>query len=374
MKLFKKLASIYSGSREEEAISAYIIRWVASVVPDAKVKTDKTGNIYITRGVSETYPCVVAHLDQVQVPYPKDYKVCATSEIIFGYSPSQRQFCGLGADDKCGVWIALKMLAKHDAIKVAFFPGEEIGCVGSRAADIDFFSDARFIVEPDRRGRGDLITSIGLSYICSMEFENDIDYAKFGYKPTHGLMTDVETLKQRGVNVACINISCGYYLPHSEEEYVVKEDMYNALNFVDHIITKCTKVYHHKSEPKNAAFEISLGDKDHSVTKSSNNWRERYNSKFYDYGSYYDSCYDDRYEDWGLEAKCESFEEREAEWDNQYSEAAEFIDGELAENPYYTPNDFYNTYGSCFPLLTLEDVEDIFDGSFCQRKEAGDKI
>ena len=66
MKLFKKLAGIYSGSNVEEPMRKYIKRWVHSVVHEAKVKLDKHGNLYIVKGKSKTYPCVVAHLDQVQ--------------------------------------------------------------------------------------------------------------------------------------------------------------------------------------------------------------------------------------------------------------------------------------------------------------------
>jgi hypothetical protein len=155
---------------------------------------------------------------------------------------------GLGADDKNGIWVCLNVLAKFDVVKCAFFVGEEIGCVGSRGCDMSFFDDCRFVLQCDRRNGGDLITSI-CGGLCSEEFLNDIDYAKFGYKETSGLTTDVGTLKSRGLKVSCVNMSCGYYCPHTDEEYTVLSELDNCLAFVEHIITKCRKVYPHEKEP-----------------------------------------------------------------------------------------------------------------------------
>lgn len=243
MKLLKELYEVYSPSGGEKKIKRYIKRWVGNNVRDAVIRKDnQDGNIYITRGKSETYPCVVAHLDQVQKNHSHDFKAVETEDIIFGYSPSKRSKEGLGADDKNGIWIALKCLEEFDCIKVAFFVGEEVGCVGSGRCDISWFGDCRYIIEPDRRGAHDLITNIS-GRICSVEFENAIDGALFGYVPTAGMMTDVLELGERGVGLSCINLSCGYYEPHTDDEYTVKIDLINCLNFVRHIIRNVTDVY-----------------------------------------------------------------------------------------------------------------------------------
>ena len=247
MKLLKQLFKIYSPSGKEGYMTKFI-KGFCKRIPDAKFEKDQVGNIYITRGVSETYPCIVAHLDQVQKIHSKDFKAYETDAIIFGYSVKHKRFEGLGADDKNGIWIALKCLESYDCIKIAFFVGEEIGCVGSSKANMEFFNDVRFVIEPDRRERNDLITSISGMELCSEEFINDTGYARFGYKPTDGLMTDVMELKERGLGVSSINLSCGYYSPHTSNEFVVKKDLLNCLNFVRHIIETCTKIYHHTCE------------------------------------------------------------------------------------------------------------------------------
>ena len=281
MELLKALYEIHSPSGNEKKLKRFIKKWVANNIEGVTCTWDNAGNVYFVKGESDTYPVVVAHLDQVQRHHSKDFKAVVAEDIVFGYSPSQKEYQGLGADDKNGLWIALKCLETFDVIKVAFFVGEEIGCVGSSKCDMNFFADARFVVEPDRRGGNDLITEISGYDIASEAFLNAFDYASFGYKKTSGLMTDVLELTERGVGVACINMSCGYYSPHSDEEFTVIADLLNALDLVKHIITTCTDVYAHKATYSYAG---------------------RYGSY---YGNYYGCNYDmDDYEDWeGYERK-----------------------------------------------------------------------
>lgn len=245
MELLKKLYEIHSPSGYEKKIKKFIRKYVSANIPNAHIVDYRDGNIYIVKGDDTTYPCVVAHLDQVQKTHSDDFVAVETEDIIFGYSPMNRQREGLGADDKNGLWIALKCLETFDSIKVAFFVGEEIGCVGSGKCNMSFFENCRFIIEPDRRGASDLITSIS-GVICSDDFKRDIHAEQYGYKATSGLMTDVLELSERGVGISCINLSCGYYEPHTDNEFTVKKDILNCLAFVSNIIATCTNVYKHQ--------------------------------------------------------------------------------------------------------------------------------
>ena len=250
MELLKTLYCIHSKSGKEDKMLEFLINWLFANFPKAEVEMDDKGNLYVTKGESETYPCIVAHVDQVQSYHSDDFEAIETTDIIFGYSKSMRRYEGLGADDKNGVWIALQCLLKYDVLKVAFFVGEEIGCVGSNAADMDFFNDCRFVVQCDRRGFDDIIHTAGSVELCSDDFLNDCGYQFFGYTKQYGMMTDVMTLKRRGLSVACINLSCGYYEPHTDSEFTIKYDLENCLYFVQYIIENCTKVYEHKYEYK----------------------------------------------------------------------------------------------------------------------------
>lgn len=245
MELLKQLYKIHSPSGNERTMKKFIRRCVRKHIPGAKIETDKTGNLYIIKGVSETYPCVVAHLDQVQRGHSKDFTPIETKELIFGYSPRNRRQEGLGADDKNGIWIALRCLEKYATLKVAFFVEEEIGCRGSSQANMDFFSDVRFVIQPDRKGYQDLITHIGWMELCSDEFLKATGYEQFGYQETEGAMTDILALKENGLEISCINLSCGYYEPHTDHEFTVKADLLNCLYLIEHIIETCTEVYPH---------------------------------------------------------------------------------------------------------------------------------
>jgi hypothetical protein len=60
------------------------------------------------------------------------------------------------------------------------------------------------------------------------------------------LNTDVITLKMRGLEVSCANLSCGYYLPHTPHEFTCVEDLMNCYGFVRHIVQNCRKTYRHQ--------------------------------------------------------------------------------------------------------------------------------
>ncbi len=259
MELLKQLYTIHALSGKEKQIRNFIKGYIFENIPGVKITGDKIGNLYITKGQADTYPCIVAHLDQVQRLHSKDFRAIETEDIIFGYSPSNRCQEGLGADDKNGIWVALQCLIKYEALKIAFFVGEEVGCVGSGAANIEFFRDCRFVIQPDRRGYSDVITQISWESLCSEQFLSDIQPEQFGYNPTDGLMTDIEALRENGLEISCINLSCGYYEPHTDREFTVKSDLKKCLEFVQFIIEYCTEVYTHEAETYPGNY---LGDGD----------------------------------------------------------------------------------------------------------------
>ena len=243
MELLINLYEIHSMSGQENAMRNFIQKYDKENVPGAVVR-QHNHNLYITKGKADTYPCVVAHLDQVQKKHSPDFRVYEQDGILFGFSAKNKRQEGLGADDKNGIWVALKSLIRYDAIKVALFHSEEVGTVGSGEADMTFFKDVRFVLEADRRNGGDLITDIW-GPICSDEFIEDIsEFAdNHGYKETSGMLTDVETLSDNGLGVSAINMSCGYYNPHTDEEVTDFGELLNCLAFVWDIIDNCTKVY-----------------------------------------------------------------------------------------------------------------------------------
>lgn len=296
--LLKKLYAIHSQSGKEDKLINFLISYIQSLPGDIKLAKDAYGNLYAWKGESETYPCVVGHLDQVQNIHSKDFKAIETRDIIFGYSAMNHQFEGLGADDKNGILICLEALKKYDRIKCVFFKEEETGCRGSSNCEMSFFKDCRFVIQCDRRGNSDLIVSIGCTDICSERFIRDIDPERWGYHEEQGMMTDVECLKERGLSVSAINMSCGYYNPHTDEEITVKRDLEKCWCFVQHIIEDCTEVYPHE-----------VGDNSFQL-----------------------------YDEWEIEEEIHSI---------------------LQQDPTMTGADLYDMYQSIYPMLTADDFKRI---------------
>lgn len=285
--LLKSLYEIFSPSRQEKKLRKFVRRMARQ--RGAECVTDSHGNLYVTKGTADTYPCICAHLDQVQHKHSKDFRVFKDDDIIFAYSAKSKEQQGLGADDKNGIWIALELLEALDVLKCAFFVGEEIGCVGSGDADMEFFKDVRYCIQPDRRNGHDLITNIS-GDLCSKEFLEAIDYKEYGYKEETGLMTDVEELCEKGVGVSCINISCGYYNPHTDEECTSWSELCNARDFALHICTKLTDVYPHKYEPIWSGYSYG-GYGKYSCYGYGGYGKSL--GKGYGYGDDYDDWYDD---------------------------------------------------------------------------------
>ncbi len=242
MELLKQLYNISAPSNKEDAMREFIMGYVGE---KAKLTTDKAGNVYITKGDAANYPCIVAHIDEVHKKHTCNFRLIEVNDIIMGYDVKACDHAGIGADDKNGIWVALRCLERFPAIKVAFFVGEEIGCVGSRSANMEFFNDTRYVLQCDRKGSSDFITAAGGVELCSSEFAQAVNLSAWKYKEGSGLTTDVMTLKQRGLEVSCCNISCGYYNAHTKDEYTVFSELQHCLDFVCHIIEDLPDVYSH---------------------------------------------------------------------------------------------------------------------------------
>ncbi len=149
---------------------------------------------------------------------------------------------GIGGDDKCGIFICLSLLETCKNLKVFFFSNEEIGMQGSLSLDERYFNNIAYLVEIDRKGNSDLIRyHYGISLISEdfKTFISDIQ-DKYKYIDTEGIGTDVSSLAETGLNLSVINLSCGYYKPHSKEEYIVLKDIEHCYQFTKEIIDNST--------------------------------------------------------------------------------------------------------------------------------------
>ena len=332
MKLLKKLYEISSPSKSEQVMCKFIKSLLLGMKVD--FMEDKYGNIYATKGESDTYPCVVCHTDEVHDVRSAGYKVVRHNDLMFAVNENTMEFEGIGADDKNGIWVCLRALNDFDVVKCAFFVSEEVGCVGSSRADMKFFDDCRFVLQCDRKGSKDFIINASGTELCSSEFVEACHINEFGYEVQKGMMTDVMTLKERGLAVSACNISCGYYNPHTDNEMTRISDLLNCYELVKSIIGNCTEVYEH--DPYAYEEWEDKPDKYAPKFKSSTyDWWD-YELGSHKTGADDASAYNREYDD-----MCEAM------WD--YTGWVEEKDFSL--------NDFIQMYGGCYPNLKREDFE-----------------
>lgn len=200
-------------------------------------------NVLITKGQVETYPLIIAHIDTVHdIMENNDINIHYDGGgIVYGLN-NQGQPTGCGGDDKCGIYIALKMLERVDNIKVGLFGGEEFGCHGSTNADASFFSDVGYAIQFDAPMNNLISESCNglLLFDRNGDFfeqiEPIIDEYMIDKKFCQHPYTDVWAMKSR-FNISCINFSAGYYKYHTKNEYVNLNDLANFTEMGYKIIT-----------------------------------------------------------------------------------------------------------------------------------------
>lgn len=225
-----ELFSIPSTLYNEASMSLYICKVLDEL--DVGYYIDDFANIIVKKGTSETYPCFCSHLDTVHL-YPKGYQLMMRKDksTTFAYAiDNDRKSVGVGGDDKCGIFICLQLLRTLDNVKIVFFSQEESGGIGSANIDLSFFDDCCFLGGIDRWNGKDFINKYFGDYTTSKAFRKAIsDTLKTrGYSCNTGLFTDCFNVQQRGLELSCFNVSCGYYSHHSNNEYVDLNELYNS--------------------------------------------------------------------------------------------------------------------------------------------------
>ena len=242
MTTLKEVLSIQSYSRESGAMEQYIIAQLEKI-DNIKYWQDEYDNIFVIKGNDKKIvPCFVSHTDTVHeiIPY---YKVIEDDGVLFSINPKTYERVGVGGDDKVGIYICLNALQTFNHFRCVFFANEEIGCIGSNNCDMSFFDNCTVVLQADRKGNSDFIDFTNGLEIFGDDFFDTIQtlLTKYNYKVKEGIYTDVGTLKQRGLEVAAANISCGYYDAHSDNEYVVIEDVEKCKDLMFDIASICTE-------------------------------------------------------------------------------------------------------------------------------------
>lgn len=262
LEFFKRLLSVPTHTYQEDKMIDFITSHLEFKNYDHWV--DEYGNIYVTKGVvksGEHFPCVVAHTDTVH-----RLDTINVYEETLPNSKGQDSLClkayndfdeptGIGGDDKCGVFACLELLDKFDTIKAAFFVSEEVGCVGSKNADDNFFSNVGYVIEFDAPGDY-MVTEycFGVKlYDKESEFFKKTDKVLVEHmlsEPQYMVhpYTDVFALKKK-YDFACINFSIGYHNYHTKNEYVCVEEVEAGIKAGEELIKSLGNVKHHFDHP-----------------------------------------------------------------------------------------------------------------------------
>ena len=185
---------------------------------------------------------LVAHLDTVHKSVPSI--ICYSQDNNYIMSPQ-----GIGGDDRCGVFIILSLLRRLDFKPyILFTMSEEVGCVGAKAFvkwlcdDPDMLPELKFIVEYDRKGNKDCVF-----YNCdNKDFEKFVE--GFGFKTAYGTSSDIKVIAPE-LGAAAVNLSSGYYNPHTEHEYVCMSDMNNIINASVNMLTAECEPFKYIAKP-----------------------------------------------------------------------------------------------------------------------------
>lgn len=165
---------------------------------------------------------LVAHLDTVHTKLPSI--ICYSKDGDYMMSPQ-----GIGGDDRCGVYIVLSLLEKLPfRPHIVFTMEEETGGHGASAFVAYINSNGtcpnlKYIVEFDRKGNDDCVF-----YHC--DNQDFVEFVEgFGFKKAYGTFSDISIIAP-SMGVAAVNLSSGYYNPHTEHEYVSMNDMNKIIN------------------------------------------------------------------------------------------------------------------------------------------------
>lgn len=245
------LYGIHATSGHEWPLISFIRDYVKKHIPEAGIRMDKLGNLYITKGEAGVgYPTLACHLDQVQELHSGDFEVREENGTLYGWSEQNQRQEGLGADDKNGIWICLRCLEDCSQLKVFMAVGEEKGCIGSNRADMSFFSNSLYVLEPDCKGGTEIHTILRGIPCASKDFEDALQVGANGYEITDGKTSDILALTLNNLGVSCANIPAGYYLPHKDEEYTIMSELEHSLSYIKSMVTYKKRRFPHvyKSE------------------------------------------------------------------------------------------------------------------------------
>ncbi len=233
-KQFLNLLDIHGVSGKEGRVRDYL-RPILNSIMDT-VTIDKYGNLLADKIYGDGEGATImlsAHMDTVKGVL-ENREIIETEDGVIMSNKGP-----LGADDRAGIAIILTVLRNlnevgfNGHVKVAFSREEEIGCVGAKNIDVNWYEDVDLAIIVDRRGSRDIVVGCGMAF-CSNHvgdfMENVSRMADMEWKCVEGGISDAMIFAEEGIN--SINLSAGYENEHTNSEYVVLKDMKDTVKLI----------------------------------------------------------------------------------------------------------------------------------------------
>lgn len=214
--------------------------------------------IFARKGRKSPVPFIVAHSDTVYPIVPNEnYRIAwdfnSGSVKYYAEDPKEKKRRGIGGDDKCGLFVALQIAQNMNDVGVIITTDEEIGCVGAKRVKKEDLEDASVLIQADRRGGTDAVKRISGFDISGEDWQEHVETSvkSHGYTwHTWGANTDVFAMQgTEAASVSAVNLSAGYHLPHTENDWIDEEQLENAFELALALAEKSREVkWAHKIE------------------------------------------------------------------------------------------------------------------------------
>jgi hypothetical protein len=230
--LLRAVFQIQNPSRNKACNDAALQK-IRALAPKECVAVQYNGNLLLRKGDPHAVqPYFLSHTDQVH-DYEPYMRVLCDGNILSAVDGNGKQ-CGVGGDDKCGIYLALMMLHTLPNCTAVFVRDEEIGCLGSGEIPLSWFANASFVLQADRNnGTYDVIRDTNGCECAGDAFMSAVlalpAALEAGHRENSGSVTDIGELANRELNCSMVNISSGYHYPHSAQEIVKLDELSIAL-------------------------------------------------------------------------------------------------------------------------------------------------
>lgn len=229
MKLLSKLYKILSPTWQEDKMSEFICGYLDNLCIDYSM----TG-LQIHK-IKPNQPLVCAHMDQSGMKQVKELTIL--EDLMWGDA-------SIGANDKNGIWICLKLIEIFPEIGFIFSTGTGEGCDIDELLeeyDAELLDSVLYGLVFDRKGANDIIGCN--NHYCMPDLQDDI--TRIGrpmkYYPSIGVFSDADMIAY--YDIPCVNISVAFYQDSTDAEFTDLQELARTLLLGKRILLLCNKLY-----------------------------------------------------------------------------------------------------------------------------------